>query len=144
MQLPGQPCGTCGRPISGRREGDFCPNCGVPVHDNCRPASPAGGGRCPECGSPPAAAREWQGRHERAALKASQADSVSRFRHGWEMVLYGLAYTLFAPFVCCMGQPQVWVVAPGMIWVGLLHMIRGRRNFRGAQGELDESEARDG
>jgi hypothetical protein len=51
-QLAGSPCGVCGRPVGGRSDGAFCPDCGRPVHIVCVKATPDADVRtCSRCGA---------------------------------------------------------------------------------------------
>lgn len=70
-QLVGKPCVICRQPIISILDGDFCRECGNPVHNACK-ASPEAivkPDHCATCGGDPADFEAQQALHEREARR---------------------------------------------------------------------------
>jgi hypothetical protein len=117
-QLVGLNCTRCEKTIPSIIEGQFCPDCGCPVHNRCAQPDTARLDGCPVCGSSVAAAKSNQQQEKTEAMTVEMDLRVNRgIRHISIGVACVVASVLAALFLGILGL--------GLFLVGLAEIFHG-------------------
>jgi len=106
-QLVGLACTRCNKTIPSIIDGQFCPDCGCPVHNRCAQPDGEHADGCSMCGSTVAAAQENQQEEKKEAV---QVELDLRVNQGYRYIGIGAA--------CLMGGVLSFLVC-GFFGIGL-------------------------
>jgi hypothetical protein len=119
-QLVGLSCARCEKTIPSIIAGQYCPECGCPVHNKCAEPNPAQLDSCHLCGSSLEAVKA---NHQEEKLEATNLERDTRVNKGLYHLNIGVATLLIgAPlsFFCGGG-----LVAMAVVLIGLGQVILG-------------------
>ena len=125
-QLVGLPCTRCEKTIPSIIAGEFCPECGCPVHLKCEQPDPTGRDGCRVCGSSLEAAKANQ---QQEKTEATVLERDVRVNRGFYYVNIGIAIMFIAApisFLCggALVSGAVFLIGLGQILLGVTVMMR--------------------
>jgi hypothetical protein len=127
-QLVGLECALCNERIASMLEGEFCANCGNPVHKRCATPRVAKSGACEVCGADATAGAAHRQRsqeeaidHERKARRYRTVAALVYVGGGLTLLVVGLASLVWA----AVSEGKAFVVWIGAIFVGAILTARG-------------------
>lgn len=118
LQLVGQICALCEKPIVSILDGDFCPSCTCPVHNGCRIARANQPGCCATCGADARIAAEHQQLFRTELARESMDLRSYHLLTGVASIVGGLLCLLIA-------VPAVFAFLPAFRWIMLSILISG-------------------
>lgn len=143
-QLPGQACTLCGDRISGAVDGMFCRECGSPVHKQCLARRSGKRGTCEHCGTPDvvSSALQEQEREQciQHAIETQRVDTNNDVTLGVLCLIGGVVFTAVSYLLAVRLGVGHYLVATGLIGVGLYRLISGIDHWRFLKARSDRDD----